>query len=124
MSSQLRAILHLWLLWVPYAKSAVCRSGSYQVASGIPCYCLDAVKAISSLRVRSEMRVTYVWEPGPREAGSWYDWTLRVGKRTANLSLAIGLRGCGGAIATTVKWAKTFLSQSRHLLGLGNPKSL
>lgn len=41
---------------------------------------------------------TYVWEPGPRAAGSWYVWTLRVGKRAAKRSLAIGLRGWGGAI--------------------------
>lgn len=41
---------------------------------------------------------TYVWEPGPREVGSWYVWTLRVGKRVAKRSLATGLRGWGGAI--------------------------
>ena len=39
-----------------------------------------------------------MWEPGPRAAGSWYVWTLRVGKRAAQRSLAIGRRGWGGAI--------------------------
>ena len=92
------------------------------MARGIPCYCLNAVKAISWLEIWSRLRATYVWEPGPREAGSWYDWTLRVGNRTANLSLAIGLRGCGGAIATMVNRARSFPQSIQAFTGSGQSK--
>ena len=67
------------------------------------------------------MQETYVWEPGPREAGSWYDWTLRVGKRTANLSLAIGLRGCGGAIEIMINRARSFTQSIQALAKSGQP---
>ena len=62
-----------------------------------------------------------MWEPGPREAGSWYDWTLRVGKRTANLSLAIGLRGCGGAITIMINGARKFPQSIQTFSKSGQP---
>lgn len=41
---------------------------------------------------------TYVWEPGPRDAGSWYVCVFRVEKRAAKRSLGTDLRGGAGAI--------------------------
>lgn len=39
-----------------------------------------------------------MWEPGPRDAGSWYVCVLRVEKRAAKRSLGTDLRGGAGAI--------------------------
>ena len=71
------------------------------MARGVPGYSADSGKVLGGWEGlwRGEGGGhTYVWEPGPRAAGSWYVWTLRVGKRAAKRSLAIGRRGWGGAI--------------------------
>ena len=67
---------------------------------------------------------TDVWEPGPREAGSWYDWTLRIRKRTANESFV----GCQGScwsmpfhdtVLHLVILFKNFIRDTHEILGIG-----
>ena len=40
----------------------------------------------------------YVWEPGPRDDGSWYVWVFRLVKRAANWAFGTFFRYVGGAI--------------------------
>ena len=39
-----------------------------------------------------------MWEPGPRDAGSWYVCVLRVENRAEKRSFGTDLRGGAGAI--------------------------
>lgn len=41
---------------------------------------------------------TYVWEPGPRDAGSWYVCVFKVENSAAKRSFGTDLRGGAGAI--------------------------
>lgn len=51
MPPQLRAVFDLWLLWIPYAESAIRRACGYKMSCRVPCYGFNAVRPLRIRRV-------------------------------------------------------------------------
>ncbi len=102
-ASEICTVLDLRFLGVPHPQGTVGRASGNEVTCGIPGYCADSAESVKCVLNRftgasPRQGETYVWEPGPREDGSWYVCVFEVENTAAKRSLAIGLRCGAGAI--------------------------
>lgn len=81
MAAEFGAVFHLGFFGIPDSEGTVGGSGGDEVAGGVPGYSADSRERKVSIEgfdgdLGMEMGSlkggqTYVWEPGPREEGSW-----------------------------------------------------